>query len=71
MDENETTEEANPYMPKRHDRWSVLAIGFQWATDVTGATAAMFSNLAVVAVQHHHQKKYDGRFKEIATWEHQ
>jgi hypothetical protein len=69
MDEDETTEEANPYMPKRHDRWSVLAIGLQWATDVAGATTAMFGNFATAAVQHHHQNRYDGRFKEM-TWEH-
>ncbi len=70
MDEDEITEEANPYLPKRHDRWSVLAIGLQWASDMSGATAAMLSNFATAAVQHHHQNKYDGRFKEI-SWERQ
>lgn len=69
MDENEITEEANHPMAKRHDRWSVLAIGLQWATDVASATTGLFANLATAAVQHHHQNKYEGRFKEI-TWEH-
>lgn len=70
MDEDETINETNHCVAKRHDRWSVLAIGLQWATDVAGATTAMLGNYATAAVQHHHQMKYDGRFKEI-TWEHQ
>lgn len=70
MNEDETTEEANPYMPKRHDRWSVLAIGLQWAASVAGVTTEMLSNYATAAVQHHHQARYEGRFKEI-TWERQ
>lgn len=70
MDEDETTEESAPYAPRRHDRWSVLGIGLRWAASVAGVTTEMINNYAIAAMQHHHQSKYDGRFKEI-TWERQ
>lgn len=71
MDENETTEEMGYPVAKSHDRWSVLALGLSWAQQVAAVTTQALGELAIAASQQHHQKKYDGRFKEIVTWEHQ
>ncbi len=64
MDEHET-EETVTIRPIKHNRWSVLVLGLNWATQVVDATAVLLEQLTVAAAQHANHVRYDDKFTEI------
>lgn len=60
MDEDET--EDYTVAPMRHDRWSVLIVGLNFATQIVTTTANTLEQYTLMAAQHANQVKYDKRF---------
>jgi hypothetical protein len=65
MDENEITHEAEELTPRLHDKWSVLVLALNWATNVTMTTAKALGAGTDMALQHAAQKTYDREFNQI------
>lgn len=67
MDEYETDEQVEYAHARRHDRWTVLVLGLNYASRVIEQTAEFASELTIAAVQHANQKIYDRKFGEITS----
>lgn len=65
MDENEIESEVEELTPRLHDKWSVLVLALDWASNVAGDTATALAMGAKMAVQHANQKNYDREFNKI------
>lgn len=65
MDENEIDIEEEELTPRLHDKWSVLVLAANWATQMASVTAEAFELATKMAVQHANQKNYDREFKNI------
>lgn len=65
MDENEIGIEEEELTPRLHDKWSVLVLVCNWATQVASVTAEALELSTKMAVQHANQKNYDREFNSI------
>lgn len=64
MDEHEIAETVE-IRPIKHDRWSVLVLGLNWATQVFDTTAQTLEQFTIMAAQHANHKKYEEKFDKI------
>jgi len=71
MDEHEIDESVS--IARRHDRWSVLIVGLNGATQIATVVANTMEQFTVMAVQHANQTIFDRKFKQmtdnLAQWE--
>lgn len=71
MDEHGIDQEVS--IARRHDRWSVLIVGLNFATQVATAAANTLEQYTIMSVQHANQKIYDRKFKQmtdnLTQWE--
>jgi hypothetical protein len=51
--------------PIRHNRWSVLILGLDWAGKVAMVTSNSLTAAMVAACEHANQLKYDEKFQEV------
>lgn len=65
MDEYEIDQEVNS--ARLHDRWSVLIVGLNFATQVAVTASNTLEQYTVMAVQHANQKMYDRKFNKIVS----
>ncbi len=68
MDEDSTEEETfleKAAQPMRHDRWSVLILAVNWATNVAQATTDTLEAATLAIAQHANQKMYDRKFEQM------
>jgi hypothetical protein len=62
MDEDEDYVTINPI---RHNRWSVLILGLDWAGKVAMITGSTLTAAMLTACEHANQLKYEEKFKEV------
>ena len=65
MEENEIIETVE-IRPVKHDGWSVLIIGLNWAAHVAEASTSALDQFTMMAAQHANHKRCDKEFDKIA-----
>jgi len=53
--------------PHRYDKWSVIGLGFNFASNFFDGVSGALSTASIMVLQHHMQLDVDKRFKEIVN----
>ena len=73
MDDDETQVEEMTYATaRRHNKWSVIVLGLNYATQIVQQTSDFVGELTIAAAQHANQLQYDQKFGEMTQlqqWE--
>lgn len=65
MDENESDLQDEEVKPRTHDRWTVLALAFDWAAQVASISSDTLLVAAKATIQHGWQREYDRKFTKM------
>jgi hypothetical protein len=64
---DEDTEVIYELRPARYDKWSIIGLGFNFASDFFDGVSGALGTASIMVLQHKMQMDVDKRFKEITS----